>query len=1021
MNTRVWCMMAVLATAILLTASCSGNKDAAVEAPPPDTQTTDTRAVVKGAVHDRNGNHVADAAVKSQNSSTLAQTDSEGKFSIILEPGAHRLTVIKNNMVVLEQCLVVAEQVTYDLGDLDPSTTTNCDVVCTNGPDSFDRDCDALPNDVETAGWEVIITLGSGATETRHVSSNPDMKDTDGDGLTDAEEYAMRTDPGRIDTDGDLLSDYAEVMVYKSNPLVVDTDGDSRGPQGDKPSDPNLWDGYEVLVSHTSPVLADTDGDGMTDYEEIHSGGTNPLVADLPILALEVYGDPRLEVNTTIVSVCTKTSLNLTREAQERVNTDNVTTKMSIENTVKLHTEAEAGTGTWPPSFSAKLTTDSEFKQGYIHDTTANFTQTSVQEAQTMAACWDEHGTNFSNGRLSVAMKLRNQSSLTFKVKDIAILAYQVTTGSSFRLIGSLDPDGALPANGVLGPHGDISMTFKKTDIDAETTKALISNPAAMTFEIGGYSLFQLDDWGVNETVNFAKLGESVVQQTGLLTIDYGNGIIERRMIATNVNRKPDGSARGVTLKEALATILSVTYQTEVQKDSAGSVIGNKVLKKVKNVATYQNDPVKAGRGFWVVGGTSDAFAEGIDVDFDDIVLKSGERISLVFLKDTDLDGIFDNEEALLGTDKNSMDSDGDGLSDYEEAKIGWTVTVRNTSYRVYSDPRFVDVDGDYLNDAQERAFGTDPHKKNTDGDTLDDTNDPYPLSPPCLSGKLLGLAAWWNGSTVGSAPTMTALDVWSGATHSGTGDPGGYASSGPLSGTILSDSWKPPYDATPGLNAHFNFNTGTLVQHDQQIVVADSAALDPGRSLSPQAVTLSAWVYWNGNATGASWATILTKGPLPSASYSLLVGTDGAIKFRIFRSAHYKCFGWFFGWIDGLCADWDENRMEELLGPKVPLADWAHVTATFSPASELMKVYVDYNGTTTSTQGITNYAGSSPDYYTTNNLITNSDPLRIGLDAAPASSVWPFRGMLDDVQVYGRVMTPNEVTLFNDIGLCAP
>jgi len=57
----------------------------------------------------------------------------------------------------------------------------------------------------------------------------------------------------------------------------------------------------------------------------------------------------------------------------------------------------------------------------------------------------------------------------------------------------------------------------------------------------------------------------------------------------------------------------------------------------------------------------------------------------------------------------------------------------------------------------------------------------------------------------------------------------------------------------------------------------------------------------------------------------------------------------------------------------------------------------------------------------TTNYLIINNDPLRIGLDAAPASAQWPFRGMVDEVQVFGRMMTTNEVPLFNDIGVCAP
>ena len=157
------------------------------------------------------------------------------------------------------------------------------------------------------------------------------------------------------------------------------------------------------------------------------------------------------------------------------------------------------------------------------------------------------------------------------------------------------------------------------------------------------------------------------------------------------------------------------------------------------------------------------------------------------------------------------------------------------------------------------------------------------------------------------------------------------------------------------------------------------------------------------------------------TASYALLVGTDGTVKFTLYRSVHYKCFGWFFGWSERLCADSDGNLREELLGPKLPHADWAHVTATWSAASEKMRLYVDYNGTTTWSELATWRYYNSPDYLYTNYLVTNTEPLRIGLDAVPASSQWPFRGMLDDAQVFGREMAGNEVTLFNDIGLCAP
>ncbi len=55
---------------------------------------------------------------------------------------------------------------------------------------------------------------------------NTKSTDADLDGLTDSEETKLGTDPHKLDTDGDGLSDYAEVNVYKSNPLKASTRGD---------------------------------------------------------------------------------------------------------------------------------------------------------------------------------------------------------------------------------------------------------------------------------------------------------------------------------------------------------------------------------------------------------------------------------------------------------------------------------------------------------------------------------------------------------------------------------------------------------------------------------------------------------------------------------------------------------------------------------------------------------------------------------------------------------------------------
>ncbi len=81
--------------------------------------------------------------------------------------------------------------------------------------------------------------------------------DTDGDGLTDAEEDVLGTDPNDPDTDDDGLMDGTEMDIAEGSgcpdPLIPDSDGDT------------LSDGDEVMTVGTDPCNTDTDGDWLTD------------------------------------------------------------------------------------------------------------------------------------------------------------------------------------------------------------------------------------------------------------------------------------------------------------------------------------------------------------------------------------------------------------------------------------------------------------------------------------------------------------------------------------------------------------------------------------------------------------------------------------------------------------------------------------------------------------------------------------------------------------------------------------
>ena len=82
--------------------------------------------------------------------------------------------------------------------------------------------------------------------------------DSDGDGLTNAEEEELGLNPDSADTDGDGLNDAAEVELGTDG-LDADTDDDG------------LSDGEEI-ANGADPLVVDTDGDGYTDRDEVFEG-----------------------------------------------------------------------------------------------------------------------------------------------------------------------------------------------------------------------------------------------------------------------------------------------------------------------------------------------------------------------------------------------------------------------------------------------------------------------------------------------------------------------------------------------------------------------------------------------------------------------------------------------------------------------------------------------------------------------------------------------------------------------------
>lgn len=83
-----------------------------------------------------------------------------------------------------------------------------------------DENVPFIENKVENINTPVVVN-----TDVNVVLVNQ-VKDTDGDGLSDDEEKDLGTDHNKTDSDNDGLFDREEVKVYKTDPKDPDTDGD---------------------------------------------------------------------------------------------------------------------------------------------------------------------------------------------------------------------------------------------------------------------------------------------------------------------------------------------------------------------------------------------------------------------------------------------------------------------------------------------------------------------------------------------------------------------------------------------------------------------------------------------------------------------------------------------------------------------------------------------------------------------------------------------------------------------------
>ena len=547
-----------------------------------------------------------------------------------------------------------------------------------------------------------------------------------------------------------------------------------------------LFDGQElalVLVDGvptpgllaTSPTLSDTDGDGVSDSDEQDNPTRSPVVAEMPALIVELVDDVDVRLNVTYSdsngtsseygsTISSETSSELSRA-------DGTSTAISagLSTTVGLAVEVS-----FPPAVTASVEVTASI--GVEHTITTETTATTAQafgtEQSRLEAESQERTVTAENGELSMSVRLRNRGLDAFSVDNIAFSVRQFMPDGTTRALTTLRPNGGglitLAPNTASG-----TIVLEANNLNVDLVRSFLRNPSSLIVEPVGFDLVNADGTA------FAFVNQRTFDQTAFVLVDNGRDEPKRLRIATNVNRLEDqgGVFPGIALGSALDNA-RVTYTTE-RNDGGVEVLASvdDLAYRVADVdGPALGDPAypegfAPGRrrvtSFWALFAELTDGETELTRDFKKMNVKFTDQIRLVYVRDSDQDGVSDREEYLRGALDSTPHSDGtpsnptgDGLSDWYEMKVGWdveaTVSDRSLSYHVYPSPALTDADNDGLDDREELTAGTDPNKADTDEDGLDDEEDPEPTvfqnTAPTISGV--------NTVVVDGRTTLTATVV---------------------------------------------------------------------------------------------------------------------------------------------------------------------------------------------------------------------------------------------------------------------
>jgi hypothetical protein len=434
----------------------------------------------------------------------------------------------------------------------------------------LDSDGDGLPDHIELYGSIVDYVKSDGVTVSVSVTSDPNIADSDGDGINDFDEAQYNTNPRRKDTDLDGLNDYFELNAIYSIPYKADSDGDG------------LEDGLEFNTLQTSPIHADTDGDQMDDNVELFERYRNPRIADLPELSLipgnhsiilnEVFtytdsqGNEVIQESSSTAQLATRSGVEVL-EIDETV--EEVLNAFEIKGTVRGGL-SESDNGMFPYNSFIWGQVEIGYTRQWNNITTTGTNTTSIRESQQVLedsyAKTESFNTvsevvrDVQNAIINVGLSLRNQSDIAFSVSDIEVAMYRIKPGNAgLEPLATLVSSSGVSASYYLGPESEIGpLVFTNENFSVGLAEELMRNPGSILFQIVNFSI--ADEFGRQ----FSYINQQVQDVTSALVVDYGFEGVDNFQMATSAKRDlGTGQALGLFNAQGKPSGLPLTYLLE--------------------------------------------------------------------------------------------------------------------------------------------------------------------------------------------------------------------------------------------------------------------------------------------------------------------------------------------------------------------------------------------------------------------------------------------------------------------------